>query len=127
MVSILILRWYTMLFWIDCLISTITTVWFAVSWFVYTDHNLPESADNPGKMAEHDIVFKLESRVSIAVLIVLRLIHFYFAYVVTRYYKAITQISYSRLVASDNIDLEDTSFSNKDASTSESAFKPAQD
>lgn len=64
-----------MVFWLDCFISSISTIWFAVSWFVYTDHSLPEIADDPEKLAEHDRVFQLESRVSIAVLVILRLIH----------------------------------------------------
>lgn len=64
-----------MIFWLDCLVSLITTVWFAVTWFVYTDHSLPELADDPEKLAEHDRVFRMESQVSIAVLVVLRLVH----------------------------------------------------
>lgn len=69
------LRWYTMIFWLDCFVSSISTIWFAVTWFVYTNHDLPELADDPEKSAEHDRVFELESRVSIAVLVVLRIIH----------------------------------------------------
>jgi hypothetical protein len=64
-----------MVFWLDCLVSSISTIWFAVMWFIYTDHSLPELADDPEKLAEHDRVFKMESQVSIAVLIILRFVH----------------------------------------------------
>jgi hypothetical protein len=64
-----------MIFWLDCFVSSISTIWFAVTWFVYTDHSLLELADDPEKLAEHDRVFKMESQVSIVVLVVLRLIH----------------------------------------------------
>ncbi|KAI8081812.1 uncharacterized protein B0P05DRAFT_538145 [Gilbertella persicaria] len=110
-----------MFFWLDCLVSLISTIWFAVNWFVYTDHSSPELADDPEKSAEHDRAFKMESQVSIAVLIVLRLAHFYFAYVVTRYYKLINRSHYSKLPTAETIDLEDTSRSN------EPSPKPAQD
>lgn len=64
-----------MVFWLDCLVSSVSTIWFAVTWFVYTDHSLPELADDPEKLAAHDRAFKMESQVSIAVLIVLRAVH----------------------------------------------------
>ncbi|EPB90656.1 hypothetical protein PS15m_005495 [Mucor circinelloides] len=120
--NVRIIRWYTMIFWLDCFVSLITTVWFAVTWFVYTDHSLPELADDPEKLAEHDRVFRMESQVSIAVLVVLRLVHFYFALIVTRYYKAINRISYSK-VSTENIDLEDTTLGR----STEPTPKPAQD
>ncbi|KAI7884444.1 uncharacterized protein EV154DRAFT_26970 [Mucor mucedo] len=111
-----------MMFWLDCVVSLFSTIWFGVTWFVYTDHSLSDSsAKDPEALAEHERLFKMESQVSIAVLVLLRLIHFYFAIIVTRYYKAVnSKLSYSR-VASDNIDLEETT-NGRDASP-----KPAQD
>lgn len=64
-----------MIFWLDCFFSLVSTVWNSIEWFVNTDHSLPELADDPEKLAEHDRVFKMESEVSIFVLIVLRLVH----------------------------------------------------
>lgn len=89
-----IIRWYTMIFWLDCFVSLITTVWFAVTWFVYTDHSLPELADDPEKLAEHDRVFRMESQVSIAVLVVLRLVHVSFVLVARRHVKLISRHSF---------------------------------
>ncbi|KAI8370998.1 Inositolphosphorylceramide synthase subunit Kei1-domain-containing protein [Blakeslea trispora] len=120
--NVRITRWYTMFFLLDCLVSVVSTIWFAVNWFVYTDHSLPELTDNPEKLAEHDRVFEMESKVSIAVLVILRFVHFYFAYVVIRYYKLINRAHYSKLPTQETIDLEDTS--NR---SSEPSPKPAQD
>lgn len=64
-----------MIFWLDCLFSLISTVWNSIEWFVNTDHSLPDLADDPEKLAEHDRVFKMESEVSILVLVILRLVH----------------------------------------------------
>lgn len=65
-----------MMFWLDCAISLFSTIWFGVAWFVYTDHSLPDhSANDPEALAEHDRSFKMESQVSIAILVILRLIH----------------------------------------------------
>ncbi|KAI9475653.1 MAG: hypothetical protein EXX96DRAFT_574092 [Benjaminiella poitrasii] len=127
--NVRIFRWYTMFFWLDCFFSLITTIWFAVTWFVFTDHSLPELADDPEKLAEHDRVFKMESQVSIAVLVILRLIHFYFTYVVTRYYKLINRLNYSRLSTNENIDLEDTLAGSRNVNNGEplTSPKPAQD
>ncbi|KAI7901206.1 uncharacterized protein BX663DRAFT_515255 [Cokeromyces recurvatus] len=116
-----------MFFWLDCFLSLITTIWFSVSWFVFTDHSLPELADDPEKLAEYNRLFKMESRVSIAVLIVLRLIHFYFTYVVTRYYKLINRLTYSRLSTNEDIDLEDTISSGRNITEQAVLPKPAQD
>lgn len=149
-----ILRWYTMIYWLDCVVSLISTIWFAVTWFVYTDHSLPELADDPEKLAEHDRVFKMESQVSILVLVILRLIHvsvakcfktqyrmldanasslplqFYFAFVVTRYYKNIaSKPNYSKVSTNENaIDLEDI-VANANINTPATIVgpKPAQD
>ncbi|GAA5814235.1 hypothetical protein MFLAVUS_007729 [Mucor flavus] len=115
------LRWFTIFFWLDCFVSVFSTIWFGVSWFLYTDHSLTELANDPEKMAEHDRIFKMESQVSIAVLVVLRLIHFYFAMVVTRYYKGVNSKSNYSKLATDNIDLEET------ANRSDSVPKPSQD
>ncbi|KAI9354717.1 hypothetical protein BD770DRAFT_324588 [Pilaira anomala] len=113
-----------MIFWLDCFVSVFSTIWFGVTWFLYTDHSLAELADDPEKMAEYDRLFKMESRVSIAVLVILRLVHFYFAVVVTRYYKGVnSKSSYSRV---DNIDLEETSITTT-GRLNEVTPKPAQD
>jgi hypothetical protein len=64
-----------MFFWFDCFISVISTIWFAVAWYVYTDHSLPEIENDPAKKAEYDRLFDMEKRVSIAFLIILRLVH----------------------------------------------------
>ncbi|KAI8879365.1 hypothetical protein K501DRAFT_226807 [Backusella circina FSU 941] len=104
--SVRIFRWYTMFFWFDCFISVISTIWFAVAWYVYTDHSLPEIENDPVRKAEYDRLFDMEKRVSIAFLVILRLVHFYFALVVTRYYKSLNKVSgYSKL--NESIDLED--------------------
>ncbi|KAI8093346.1 Inositolphosphorylceramide synthase subunit Kei1-domain-containing protein [Halteromyces radiatus] len=91
-----IVRWYTIFYWVDCFISTATTIWFATKWYAFTDHSLPELADNPIKQKEHDDVFRMESIVSICLLVVLRLIHFYFAIVITSYYRSMGH-RYSKL------------------------------
>jgi hypothetical protein len=70
-----ILRLYVIFYWVDCVISTATTVWFATKWYAFTDHSLPELADDLVKQKEHDDVFRMESMVSISLLVVLRLIH----------------------------------------------------
>ncbi|CAO3623373.1 unnamed protein product [Cunninghamella blakesleeana] len=85
--NIRILRWYTMFYWIDCIISTVTTVWFATKWYIYTDHSLSDEMDMI-KQQEHDESFKMESMVSIGLLVVLRFIHFYFALIITNYYRS---------------------------------------
>lgn len=73
-----------MFFWLDCFVSVFSTIWFGVSWFIYTNHSLTELADDPEKMAEHDRIFKMESQVSIAVLVVLRLIHVSYYHMIER-------------------------------------------
>jgi hypothetical protein len=73
-----------MFFWLDCFVSVFSTIWFGVTWFIYTDHSLTELADDPEKMAEHDRIFKMESQVSIAVLVILRLIHVSFYHMIER-------------------------------------------
>ncbi|KAL1936376.1 hypothetical protein VTP01DRAFT_510 [Rhizomucor pusillus] len=105
--NIRIVRWYTMFYWVDCLISLVTTILFAVRWFVYTDHSLPELANDPVKQQEHDQSFQMEGFVSIALLAILRLVHFYFAIVLTYFYKTLGKARYSKLAASVDQDLED--------------------
>ena len=68
-------RWYAIFYWVDCLVSIITTTVFAVKWYVYTDHSLPQLADDPVKQQEHDDVFRMEGIVSIIVLVALRMVH----------------------------------------------------
>ncbi|KAG0173957.1 hypothetical protein DFQ28_001539 [Apophysomyces sp. BC1034] len=97
--NVRIVRWYTIYFWIDCLVCLGTTVWFAVKWFMFTDHSLPELADDILKQQEHDEMFRMESIVSITLLAVLRLIHIYFAVVVTTYYKSLNTVQYAKLNA----------------------------
>ena len=70
-----IVRWYTIFYWFDCIVSAATTMVFAVKWYVYTDHSLPELADDPAKQREHDEVFRMEGIVSITLLVCLRLVH----------------------------------------------------
>lgn len=50
------------------------TIYFAIQWFIYTDHSLPESANDHKKKQEHDDIFKAESIVSIAILCSIRII-----------------------------------------------------
>ncbi|ORX49832.1 hypothetical protein DM01DRAFT_1325379 [Hesseltinella vesiculosa] len=74
-----------MFYWLDCLVSTASTIWFATKWYVFTDHSLPDL--DPIQQNEHDNVFQMESMVSIFFLAVLRLIHIYFALIITSYYR----------------------------------------
>lgn len=64
-----------MFYWFDCAVSLFTTILFALRWYVYTDHSLPELADDPVKQREHDQSFQMEVVVSIALLVILRLVH----------------------------------------------------
>lgn len=50
------------------------TIYFAIQWFIYTDHSLPESANDQKKKQEHDDIFKAESIVSIAILCSIRIV-----------------------------------------------------
>ncbi|KAI7858796.1 Inositolphosphorylceramide synthase subunit Kei1-domain-containing protein [Circinella umbellata] len=103
-------RWYAIFYWVDCLISIITTTVFAVKWYVYTDHSLPELANDPVKQQEHDDVFRMEGVVSIIVLVALRMVHIYFAVVLTSYYKSIGRAHYSKLAAQVDQDLDDIEY-----------------
>ena len=55
--------------------ATATTIIFSIQWFVYTDHSLPDLADQPDKVEEHDVAFHTEKIVSIAILCILRIVH----------------------------------------------------
>lgn len=52
-----------------------TTMVFAIKWYVYTDHSLPELANDPVKQREHDEVFRMEGIVSVVMLVTLRMVH----------------------------------------------------
>ncbi|KAK4510482.1 uncharacterized protein ATC70_004912 [Mucor velutinosus] len=93
------IRWFTLFYWIDFTISTITTIVFSVQWFVYTDHSLPDLEDNPEEKQQHDDSFKAESIVSIVILCLVRLVHLYFAYVITCYYVSMGKTHYSKMTA----------------------------
>ncbi|KAL9557725.1 hypothetical protein PS6_001657 [Mucor atramentarius] len=93
------IRWFTLFYWIDFTISTITTIVFSVQWFAYTDHSLPDVEDNPEQKQQHDDSFKAESIVSIVILCLVRLTHLYFAYVITCYYVSMGKTHYSKMTA----------------------------
>ncbi|CDS13019.1 hypothetical protein LRAMOSA05203 [Lichtheimia ramosa] len=105
--NIRIVRWYTMFYWLDCFVSAVTTTIFAVKWYVYTDHSLPELADDPSKQQEHDDDFRMESIVSIIMLVGLRMVHVYFAIVLTVYYRSLGKARYSKLAAAVDEDLDE--------------------
>ncbi|KAI9249646.1 hypothetical protein BY458DRAFT_525432 [Sporodiniella umbellata] len=98
-----------MFFWFDLGVSLLWTIGSAINWYLYTDHSQPELENDPAKKKEHDRVFEMEKYVSISVLVVLNLAHIYFAYVVTRFYKAMMYRSTYSKVATENIDLEERS------------------
>ncbi|PHZ14053.1 uncharacterized protein RHIMIDRAFT_278099 [Rhizopus microsporus ATCC 52813] len=102
-------RWYTMFFWLDSFISIIWTIHTGITWYIYTDHSLPELENDPAKKEEHDRVFDMEKYVGIAVLVALNLIHLYFAFIVTRFYKAMIHKSNYTKVPTEQIDLEERS------------------
>ncbi|KAI8879462.1 hypothetical protein K501DRAFT_325515 [Backusella circina FSU 941] len=101
-----VVRWFTLFYWLDFLISNITTIYFAVQWFVYTDHSLPELENDPEGKLQHDETFRAESIVSIVCLCVIRITHFYFAYILTSYYVSMGQSQYSKLAAQVDEELE---------------------
>ncbi|KAG1341682.1 hypothetical protein G6F62_005009 [Rhizopus arrhizus] len=98
-----------MFFWLDSFVSILWTIWAGIAWYMYTDHSLPELENDPIKKDEHDRAFRMEKYVSIAVLVALNLVHLYFAFVITRFYKAMIHRSNYTKVATENIDLEDRS------------------
>ncbi|KAI8970507.1 hypothetical protein BDB01DRAFT_731792 [Pilobolus umbonatus] len=92
-------KWYTFFYWIDMLVSTTTTIIFSIQWFVFTDHSLPELADQPEKLREHDSSFNSEKIVSIVILCLLRIIHVYFACIMTAYASSLGKSHYSKLAS----------------------------
>ncbi|KAI8076475.1 uncharacterized protein B0P05DRAFT_472320 [Gilbertella persicaria] len=99
-----------MFYWFDFVVSTITTVYFAIQWFVYTDHSLAELENDPEGKKQHDDSFKAESIVSIVLLCLFRLIHLYFAYVLTSYYISLGQAQYTKLRAAVDEELNPPGF-----------------
>lgn len=57
-----------------------TTIYLAIQWFLYTDHNLPELQDKPELKKQHDDSFKIESIVSIIFLSLIRVFHVIIVY-----------------------------------------------
>ncbi|KAI9016363.1 hypothetical protein CLU79DRAFT_763463 [Phycomyces nitens] len=70
-----LIQWYTIFYWVDCLVSTATTVMFAVKWFAFTDHSLPSNASDSLTQEDYDAMFRMEGIVSISILGILRIIH----------------------------------------------------
>lgn len=69
-----LIRSYAIFYWIDFVIGSLMTVYFAFQWFIFTDHSLPEIADDVDKTRQHDDIFKTESIVSITILCVIRMV-----------------------------------------------------
>jgi hypothetical protein len=74
-----------MFFWLDSFISIIWTIHTGITWYIYTDHSLPELENDPAKKEEHDRVFDMEKHVGIAVLVALNLIHVSIVYKMVHY------------------------------------------
>jgi hypothetical protein len=68
-----------MFYWIDFLVGTATTIYLAIQWFLYTDHSLPDLANNPEETQQNDDTFKAESIVSIIFLCLIRITHVKFS------------------------------------------------
>ncbi|KAI9314975.1 Inositolphosphorylceramide synthase subunit Kei1-domain-containing protein [Dichotomocladium elegans] len=117
--NVRIVRWYVIFYWLDCIVSAITTAIFAIKWYVYTDHSLPELAGDPAKQKEHDDVFRMEGIVSVVMLVVLYLVHIYFAVVLTMYYRTLGRQQYSKLAPSVDEDLEDLGHNKRSARRSQ--------
>jgi hypothetical protein len=62
-------------YWFDLILNAVAAALFSVRWFVFTDHSLPENADDGITEEQHEQLFKMESSVSIAILIILWLVH----------------------------------------------------
>jgi hypothetical protein len=62
-----------LLYWIDFVMTTLTTIYLSIQWFVYTDHSLPNL--NQELQQRHDIDFKNECIISIVILSLFRLSH----------------------------------------------------
>ncbi|KAI7871205.1 Inositolphosphorylceramide synthase subunit Kei1-domain-containing protein [Spinellus fusiger] len=91
------IQWYTRFYWVDCALSLVTTSLFAIRWFMYTDHSAMELALDSTQQQEYKAMFRMESMVSIGILVVLRLVHIYFAIVLTVYYRSLRLNYYSQL------------------------------
>ncbi|KAI8369608.1 uncharacterized protein BYT42DRAFT_503089 [Radiomyces spectabilis] len=89
-----------MFFWLDCIVSSISTIWFAVKWYTSMDQQLDDTTDNEEAKKMLADSLKMEKMLSIGMLVLLRLVHFYFAYVVTLYYKSIHMAQYARVPSS---------------------------
>ncbi|RCH92226.1 hypothetical protein CU097_010399 [Rhizopus azygosporus] len=94
-----LIRSYAIFYWIDFVIGSLMTVYFAFQWFIFTDHSLPEIADDVDKTRQHDDIFKTESIVSITILCVIRMVQIYFACIITEYYLSLNKIKYSKITA----------------------------
>jgi hypothetical protein len=64
-----------MFYWIDFIVSTCINIYLAIQWFIYTDHSLPDLANDPELKQQHDDTFQAESIVSIIFLCLIRLTH----------------------------------------------------
>lgn len=69
------LRRYTLFYWFDLILNAVAAALFSVRWFVFTDHSLPENADDGITEEQHEQLFKMESSVSIVILVILWLVH----------------------------------------------------
>ncbi|KAG2187557.1 hypothetical protein INT44_005246 [Umbelopsis vinacea] len=87
--SIVALRRYTIFYWADLVSNAVLTALFSIRWFVFTDHSLPESAEDQISEEEHEKSFAMEGAVSIAILVILWLVHVYFGFVLTSYYHSL--------------------------------------
>ncbi|KAL0074583.1 hypothetical protein J3Q64DRAFT_1649080, partial [Phycomyces blakesleeanus] len=95
-------------YWVDCLVSTATTLMFAIKWFVYTDHSLPSNASDTLTQEDYDAMFRMEGMVSVTILAILRVVHIYFAIVLSIYYRTLSKTQYSKLAAAVDEDLNYT-------------------
>ncbi|KAG2230393.1 hypothetical protein INT48_004204 [Thamnidium elegans] len=93
------IRSFALFYWGDFVISTMTTIYLAIQWFLYTDHSLPELAGKLEETQQHDDTFRAESIVSIVFLGLIRVTHFYFAIVLTQYYYSLGKTQYSKVAA----------------------------
>ncbi|KAG2176149.1 hypothetical protein INT43_005382, partial [Umbelopsis isabellina] len=84
--SVKALRRYTLFYWFDLILNAVAAALFSVRWFVFTDHSLPDNADDGITEEQHEQLFKMESSVSIVILVILWLVHVYFGFVLTSYY-----------------------------------------
>jgi hypothetical protein len=62
-------------YWFDLILNAVAAALFSVRWFVFTDHSLPENADDGITEEQHEKLFQMESSVSIAILVILWFVH----------------------------------------------------